>query len=77
MHMCLFKNVSNVLNLSQQHAISCHGHPSILSTLRSWQYDDKVPEYFVIIEDKAAEKRAEVDRIRESTDRPVSWFQNL
>ena len=45
--------------------------------IRNWKYDDRVFEYFVVIEDKASEKQAELDRQRETTELDVSCQEGM
>ena len=41
---------------------------------RHWRYDEKVPEYYVILEEKNTQKLAEVEREREETEKDVTWI---
>ena len=45
--------------------------------IRNWKYDDRVSEYFVVVEDKASEKHAELDRQRETTEHDVSCQEGM
>ena len=42
---------------------------------RPWRYDEKVPEFYVILEEKNSQKSSEVEKIREETEGEDTWME--
>ena len=47
--------------------------PSPYPLCRNWRYDEKVPEFYVILEEKNSQKSSEIERSREETDGNDAW----
>ena len=48
----------------------------IFPRCRSWRYNDKVSEYYVITEDRTMHKKSDTTREVEETECPEAWYLN-
>ena len=48
----------------------------IFPCCRSWRYNDKVSEYYVITEDRTMHKKSDTTREVEETECPEAWYLN-